>query len=168
MEKTIKITGINNRYYIKKLTKEKKVEIRVNSKKWEIDKEILEWRNQLKNIENKEYPLFQTEIKSKLNNYKTQDIKKQIYDINLFLSYEDLITIIKDSELKCYYCRDCIFILYEIVRENKQWTLDRINNDLGHNKENIVISCLECNLKRRDINSNKFLFTKQLILNKVN
>ena len=46
MDKSIKITGINNRYYIKKLTKERKVEIRVNSKKWQIDKEILEWNNQ--------------------------------------------------------------------------------------------------------------------------
>jgi protein SCO1/2 len=36
MEKSIKITGINNRYYIKKLTKDKKVEIRVNSKKWHL------------------------------------------------------------------------------------------------------------------------------------
>ena len=168
MEKSIKITGMNNRYYIKKLKKENKVEIRVNSKKWQIDKEILEWNNQLKNIENEEYPLFQSEIKNKINNYKSQDVKKNIYDINSFITYEDVINNIKDSELKCYYCHDCIFILYEIVRENKQWTLDRINNELGHNKENIVISCLECNLKRRDINSTKFLFTKQLILNKVN
>lgn len=168
MDKSIKITGINNRYYIKKLTKENKVEIRVNSKKWQIDREILEWENQLKNIDNEEYPLFQSEIKTKLNSYKSQDQKKNIYDINLFINYDDLIEKIKESNLKCYYCCESIFILYEIVRENKQWTLDRINNDEGHNKENIVISCLQCNLKRRDTNSNKFLFTKQLILNKVN
>jgi hypothetical protein len=168
MDKSIKITGINNRYYIKKLTKENKVEIRVNSKKWQIDRDILEWDNQLKNIDNEEYPLFQSEIKTKLNSYKSQDQKKNIYDTNLFITYEDLIEKIKESKLKCYYCCDSIFILYEIVRENKQWTLDRINNDEGHNKNNIVISCLQCNLKRRDTNSNKFLFTKQLILNKVN
>ena len=145
-----------------------KVEIRVNSKKWKIEKEILEWNNQLKNIDNEEYPLFQTEIKSKLNSYKSQDVKKNIFDNILFISYTDLIEKLKISDLKCYYCKSCIFILYEIVRENKQWTLDRINNELGHNTDNVVISCLECNLKRRDINSNKFLFTKQLILNKVN
>jgi len=168
MDKKIEITGLNNRYYIKKLTKEKKVEIRVNSQKWKIDKEILEWDNQLKNIENEEYPLFQSEIKTKLNSYKSQDLKKNVYDINLFITYPDLIQKIKECELKCYYCKEYIFILYEIVRENKQWTLDRIDNNLGHNKENIVISCLECNLKRRDTDSKKFLFTKQLILNKVN
>ena len=168
MDKKIEITGLNNRYYIKKLTKEKKVEIRVNSQKWKIDKELLEWENQLKNIENIEYPLFQSEIKTKLNCYKSQDLKKNIYDNQLFITYEQLIEKIKESELKCYYCKDFIYILYEIVRENKQWTLDRIDNHLGHNKDNIVISCLQCNLKRRDTNSKKFLFTKQLILNKVN
>ena len=168
MDKSIKITGINNRYYIKKLTKERKVEIRVNSKKWQIDKEILEWNNQLKNIENEEYPLFQSEIKNKLNSYKSQDIKKNIYDENNFIKFEHLIEKIKEANLSCYYCNEHIYILYEIVRENKQWTIDRINNDIGHNEDNIVISCLECNLKRRNTNSNKFLFTKQLILNKVN
>ena len=55
MEKQIKITGINNRYYIKKLTKEKKVEIRVNSKKWEIDKELLSWENQIICLDKENY-----------------------------------------------------------------------------------------------------------------
>jgi len=168
MEKQIKITGINNRYYIKKLTKEKKVEIRVNSKKWEIDKELLLWENQIIYLDKEIYPLFQSEIKTKINNYKSQDIKKNIFDENNFIKYEILIKKIKESNLTCYYCSEHIYILYEIVRENKQWTIDRINNDLGHNEDNIVISCLECNLKRRNINSNKFLFTKQLILNKLN
>ena len=28
-----------------------------------------------------------------------------------------------------------------------QWTLDRIDNNIGHSKENVVICCLKCNLK---------------------
>jgi hypothetical protein len=168
MDKQIQITGINNRYYIKKLTKEKKVEIRVNSTKWKIDKELLSWENQRIYINNEDYPLFHTEIKTKLNSYKSQDIKKNIYDETKFITLNDLIEKLIQSNLQCHYCNENIFILYEIVRENKQWTLDRINNDLGHNEDNIVISCLQCNLQRRNTNSNKFLFTKQLILNKLN
>ena len=64
----------------------------------------------------------------------------------------------------CFYCKCELHILYEIVRELTQWTIDRINNDEGHNKDNFVIACLNCNIKRRNINSNKFLFTKQLLL----
>ena len=61
-----------------------------------------------------------------------------------------------------------MYILYEKTREQKQWTLDRINNDIGHNTDNVVISCLECNLKRRKTNQSAFLFTKQLNLVKTN
>ena len=44
----------------------------------------------------------------------------------------------------------------------KQWSLDRIDNNIGHNVGNLVIACLECNLKRRRRTDEKFLFTKQL------
>ena len=66
------------------------------------------------------------------------------------------------EEIKCYYCKCFMFILYEFARENKQWSLDRIDNELGHNKDNIVLSCLECNLKKRKIRKESFLFTKNL------
>ena len=49
-----------------------------------------------------------------------------------------------------------------MARENYQWTLDRIDNDQGHNIDNILISCLECNLKRRCRSKDKFLMGKQL------
>lgn len=67
-----------------------------------------------------------------------------------------------DCKLHCYYCKNEMFILYKMVRESKQWSVDRINNSNGHNKDNIVLSCLECNLKRRNKNKDSFLFTKQL------
>jgi len=67
-----------------------------------------------------------------------------------------------NSELKCYYCSEKVFILYDIVRETKQWTLDRIDNDIGHIKDNVIISCLGCNLKRRRTSKDAFLFTKKL------
>lgn len=40
-----------------------------------------------------------------------------------------------------------MMLLYKLVREPKQWTLDRIDNEYGHCVDNIVLSCLECNLK---------------------
>ena len=52
--------------------------------------------------------------------------------------------------------------MYENVREKKQWTLDRMDNDEGHNKNNVVICCLECNIKRGTLDDKKFKFAKQM------
>jgi hypothetical protein len=43
-----------------------------------------------------------------------------------------------------------------------QWTLERIDNDLGHNKNNVEIACLNCNLRRRTMYHERYLFTKEL------
>ena len=58
-------------------------------------------------------------------------------------------------------------MLYEYAYDPKQWTLDRVDNGLGHNTENVVIACLECNLKRRITNKNKFQLGKKIILTKL-
>lgn len=49
-----------------------------------------------------------------------------------------------------------------------QWSLDRIDNDIGHDFGNLVISCLKCNLKRRRINKNSFMFTRNMIISREN
>jgi hypothetical protein len=64
--------------------------------------------------------------------------------------------------MKCHYCACETYLLYEFVREMKQWSIDRIDNDLGHNIDNYHLACLDCNLKRRRRTDEKFLFTKQL------
>ena len=70
------------------------------------------------------------------------------------------------SNLQCYYCRLAVKVMFSVKRDMKQWSLDRINNNQGHNFDNVVIACLDCNLKRRTLNSNKFKFTKQLVITK--
>ena len=55
-----------------------------------------------------------------------------------------------------------MLIIYELTRDMKQWTIDRINNELGHNNNNFIITCLDCNLKRKNKKVDNFLFTKQL------
>ena len=53
-------------------------------------------------------------------------------------------------------------ILYSFVREPKQWTLERLNNVFGHNRDNVVLSCLQCNLRRRCILAERYVQTKQM------
>jgi len=54
-----------------------------------------------------------------------------------------------------------------MVREPLQWSLDRLDNDNSHTKDNTVIACLDCNLKRRRRDADKFYFTKNLTIKKI-
>ena len=58
-------------------------------------------------------------------------------------------------------------VLYKNVREPLQWTLERIDNDYGHNHDNVTIACLECNLRRRTMYHERYVFTKQLVIKKI-
>jgi len=173
-EKKITILGTSNRYQINKLKKEEKVtKIRKAAEKMGLPDEYYLLENQeiiiadLKdktkkflNLEHHKQVLGQ--IEKKLSSYKQQDILKKRYDELLFIKSEDTLKLLHESGLNCHYCREKTFLLYDLVREMNQWTLDRINNDVGHNVENVLISCLECNLKRRRTGKDAFLFTKQL------
>ena len=51
-----------------------------------------------------------------------------------------------------------------MLENHNSWTLERINNDFGHNYGNLEIACLSCNIKRRTMYHERFVFTKQLII----
>lgn len=175
--KKININGTNSRYLMKKATKQMKPPSkRVIVENWNIDKCYFEYDIQYKvleaicgkNVDSKKLEPIETlmisQLERKLYSYKQQDIEKGIYDENAFIDIDMLFKKLLECKLKCFYCECQVFILYEMSRENKQWTIDRIDNSLGHNKENYVISCLKCNLKRRCKNADKFMFSQQLKL----
>ena len=93
--------------------------------------------------------VIQQHITQKLNGYKAQDVKKGFHDPEKFADVEYVIEMLEESSNFCYYCKDSVQVLYENVREPKQWSLDRIYNNQGHNKGNLVIACLKCNLSRK-------------------
>lgn len=166
MSKKIVITGKRN---IDSFNKEEKK--RTESKKWdgEIDikdidnKKQIEYLNKLYLEEDYSGKKFvKREVQRKLNGYKNQDVKKEIHDTRYFIKYEELVEKLVVSRLKCYYCREDCKLIYDNVREKKQWTLDRLDSDEGHNKENVVICCLECNVKKGTMDDSKFKFAKQM------
>jgi hypothetical protein len=109
----------------------------------------------------------QREITRKISGYKQQDIKNEIYEKELLINIEDILEKMVASKLKCLYCKCIVNIIYKCVREETQWTLDRVDNDLCHSSSNTIVSCLKCNLKRRNINKEKFLFTRNLKIKKM-
>jgi hypothetical protein len=168
--KKISIVGTNNRYQIKRVSQDKELKSRIKSKDWNFDNEII--NNQCKILEEiinneslkQEHDIFKKEINSKIACYKQQDISKNILNELEFITFDKVIEKLNECKLCCFYCNEITQVLYKMVREKKQWSLDRINNDLGHNVCNVVISCLDCNLQRRRKSSDAFTFTKQLIL----
>ena len=107
------------------------------------------------------------EIKKKMNSYKNQDIKKNRMDKSLFITFDQIVEKLVISKLKCYYCKCNMLLCYQEKREGKQWTLDRIDNSIGHFTDNVVCSCLDCNLKKRTRDSEKFRFSKQMKIKKI-
>ena len=101
-------------------------------------------------------------LKNKLDSYKQQDKKKAYDDYDNFITLENIIDKLVAYNMKCYYCNNKTLILFKNLRDDYQWTLDRINNYDEHSNANTIICCLKCNLQRRRKNSEKFKFTKQL------
>ena len=177
IEKKIHIQGTNNRYQIKKLIKndsDKTVKKRIVSESWDFtlgdDKQLI-ILNQLffddisankMYSDTEEITIMMQQIKQKLSGYKRQDVLKNMWNKDSFVDITHVISKMIDSKLLCYYCKEQMHVLYEISREMKQWTIDIIDNDKGHNNDNYHLACLECNLKRRRQSDAKFLFTKQL------
>ena len=160
--KQIGITGTNNRYMMKKVLKEpiviKKREV---SRTWDFS-----YDDQLNLIncldetdtDSTSKAIFH-ELNKKMSGYKRQDLKKGLYDEKQFIDLVDVIDKLRECLLRCHYCSKEMLVLYDLSRESRQWTVDRIDNDKGHNMGNYHLACLECNLKRRRTNDEKFLLS---------
>jgi hypothetical protein len=111
--------------------------------------------------------LFLSELNHKIQGYKGQDVRKEIHHEPTLIQIMDVLEKLVASQSTCCYCSKPILVLYKNVREPMQWTLDRIDNALGHTRENTSISCLKCNLQRRVMNAEKFSFTKKLKIQKL-
>lgn len=180
--KKIVITGTNNRYQMNKLIKPKnagtEIKKRIESEKWTFPESCYEYSTQLKllvDLSNNGCESFDEvskvvvqEINKKFSGYKQQDKLKKMLDEQKFLTFNNVLHRLIECELKCHYCKAELKVLYDISRQMTQWSVDRIDNDKGHNDDNFHIACLECNLKRRRRSDDKYLFTKQMNLVKVN
>jgi hypothetical protein len=102
------------------------------------------------------------EIQRKIHGYRSQDIKKNKYDTLSFIYLQYVLEKIVERELNCFYCQGPVKIWYEIARDPLQWTLERIDNKIGHNVGNVEISCLQCNLKRRCMHHERYLKTQAM------
>ena len=150
-----------NENQIRLLQKINKNIVEQNNNKAEQNNDKAEQNNDNDNIEYVIKVVIQ-QIKKKISSYKQQDIIKKKFCSDKFISFKDIIKQMVECALKCCYCKENMFVLYDISRELKQWSVDRIDNGSGHNIDNFHLSCLDCNLKRRCRTNDKYMFTKEL------
>jgi hypothetical protein len=151
------------------IEKEKAIRKITTTEKWELEESDYIFDNQLdcikkiqENLESPKITLFIREIKNKIHSYGSQDVKKNIYSEEKIVDFDHVIKILLESNLDCFYCKKKVNIIYKNVREPSQWSLERIDNKYGHNVDNVVIACLSCNLRRRTMYHERFVFTKQM------
>lgn len=107
------------------------------------------------------------EIDTKRKAYIYQDKHHKIYDPRYFITTERIVELLVNAELLCHYCREICQVAYKEAMCRKQWTLDRIDNNYGHNDTNVVIACLDCNLKRGTMDFERFRQGKQFTFRKL-
>jgi hypothetical protein len=159
--RSIDITGKRNIDKIQNV----KNPLRKETIKWKLDDSYFTYNKQIQIInslylnqeQNQEQDILaKREISKKITGYKSQDIQKELLDLNGLISLDQTIEKLMISKLKCFYCKENCELLYKNTLAKKQWTLDRINNDYGHNHDNVVICCLECNIKKGEMDSDRF------------
>lgn len=102
------------------------------------------------------------QVCAKISGYKSQDMKKGIYDDAKFVRFDDVVALMAERKMSCFYCKKQALLFYEYSRDCDQWTLERIDNARGHNVDNVEIACLNCNLRRRTMYHERYVFTKQM------
>jgi len=61
-----------------------------------------------------------SELNTKINSYKHQDIKKDFHEIENLITLDNAIEKLVNCKLKCYYCNNNLKIIFEKVRDCKQ------------------------------------------------
>ena len=107
------------------------------------------------------------EIDMKRKAYIYQDKHHEIYDPRYSITTDRIVELLVAAELLCFYCREICQVSYKEAMCRRQWTLDRVDNNYGHNDTNVVIACLDCNLKRGTMDAERFRQGKQFTFRKI-
>ena len=106
------------------------------------------------------------DLRKKHSSYKSQDKQHHKFDDQQHITLEQIIEKLIECKLLCYYCQKPVSLVYHQRKDPRQWTLERLNNNLGHYHENTCIACLKCNLGRRTDNHEYYKMGKTMILKK--
>ena len=110
-----------------------------------------------------------SEIRSKISAHRRYDKDKLLIGEghDELINENDVVEKILTQKMRCIYCHKCLHVLYTNKYDPFQWSVDRIDNSLGHTKKNTVISCYQCNIRRRTRDMKEFYRDKNLSIEKL-
>ena len=100
-------------------------------------------------------------LNGKIGAYRSQDRAKGKYNSDAFITRDQVVGKLLECGNVCYYCKNRVKVFYAESRDPMQWTLERINNDFGHNNDNVVIACLQCNVERRTMYQGRYQYAAE-------
>lgn len=161
----IKIIDVEIKEKVKR--KERNSRVITKENKWKYDninnEEELKILNELnEDVRNENTEILRSEIKKKLSGYKNQDMLKKKFNKDKFINVEEVVKKLLECKNVCLYCKENAKMFYRYVRDIQQWSLDRIDNNYGHNRDNVEIACLKCNLRRKTIAPDKYILTQEI------
>ena len=84
-------------------------------------------------------------IEQKLANYKRMDIDR--FEMAGDVAFDDIVALLKKQTFRCYICNDMVLATSWKPYCCYQFSVDRVNDTLPHNKNNVLISCYYCNCR---------------------
>lgn len=84
-------------------------------------------------------------ILRKIDEYKRQDKNRNMKITDEYVTISNVKQLLFKQENKCYVCGDNVITGYWETKCFYQFTLDRIDNNLPHNRNNVLICCYYCN-----------------------
>ena len=84
----------------------------------------------------------------KLQAYKRSDADKDLnVDCKLRLRMKDVFTLLQTQGMRCAACNIKLLLCYA-PKDTRQFSVDRLDNAKGHTRDNVRMTCLECNRRR--------------------
>lgn len=93
-------------------------------------------------------------IREKITRHRTLDRKK--FQIAGDITVDDVLELFRRQNYKCYVCDDAVLTCGWKPGCFYQFSIDRLDNNQPHNRNNVLISCDYCNCRFRRYYTNKF------------
>lgn len=133
----------------------------INPKSNELYKYCIDCRVKSTRRNNKRKPYFtdrnrtrKQRIKMMVFSARRSDVAKNRYDANHEIDDPFIKQLLLDQGELCIYCKKQMLLDTYEIRDNSLCTIERVDDSLGHIKNNCVLACLCCNMKKNNTRKN--------------